>query len=182
MYWHIAYFVLSLIVANFWIWRQMRLEYESAHIFEVAFWLSLIAIGGLWWPMAAVGAVTGLLVLYSRRLHIDFWQWWDTVLPIGLLLFAPLAPWRIALSMVGYWTVVALVARFYRRFTWYTSGRMGLVGSVACVAWALVQLELAMFSLLWVYLAVLVIVAAATNIYIRSGHKLWLPKRNHPNQ
>ncbi len=182
MYWQVIYFVLGLITINFWLWRQLRLGHESTQIFAINFWLSLAATLGFWWPIAAVAAATLILIWYVKRLKIDFWQWWDTVLPIGLLIFAPLAPWKVGMSMLLGWVFLLLVARFYRRFSWYTSGRMGLVGSLACVVWAVVQVEVAKFSRVWVYLAVLIGVAAVISIYIRSGRKIWLPKRNHPNQ
>lgn len=168
----------ALVIFNFWIWRSLRLEYESAQIFEVAFWLSVISIGGLWYPIIAVVAATATLLVYSKRLHIDFWQWWDTVLPIGLLLFAPIAPWQVAITMAVSWVAVWLVARFYRRFAWYKSGRLGFVGSIACLAWGIVQAQLAKSSPVWLYLAVFIGIAALTNIYLRSGLKLWQPKRS----
>jgi len=66
-----------------------------------------------------------------------------------------------------------LVSKFYRRFSWYKSGRMGLVGSLSVVVWSVIQVELANFGLVWVYLAVLIGVSAAILIYIRSGRQLW---------
>lgn len=173
---------MGLALGNFWLWRQLRLEYESPQIFMVGFWLSVAAVPGLWSPLVGVLAATLVLVVCAQKVKIDFWQWWDMVMPLGLLIFAPLAPWRIAISMVVGWILLTLAAKFYRRFSWYKSGRMGLVGCLACVVWSVIQVELANLGLVWVYLAVLIGVSAAITIYIRSGRQLWPTKRNRPSQ
>lgn len=182
MYSLVALFAAALVIGNFWLWRQLRLEYELPQIFTVGFGLSVAAFFGWWSPLVAVLAATLVLVVCTTRLKIDFWQWWDMVIPLGLLIFAPLAPGRVAISMVVGWAFLILVSKFYRRFSWYKSGRMGLVGSLAVAIWSVIQIEVAKFNLVWVYLAVLIGVSAAITIYIRSGRQLWPIKRNRPNQ
>lgn len=174
-------YLLAIVVFNFWLWKVLRLEHEPGLIFEIGFWLSLSTMVGLKSPVVWLGLVTVILIIYSRLKKIDFWQWWDIVLPVGLLLFAPIAPRMIALTMVICWFFLLAVAKYYRRFGWYKSGRMGLVGAVACVAWAGVQIEVANGGVFWIYLGLVIALTVAGIIYTRSGQNIWLSKRNHQN-
>lgn len=184
MYWLIGGFVAGLVLFNFLLWKILREEYETSLIFQISFWLSLVAILGLWWPVAQAAGFTLVILVYAWRKQLDFWQWWDIVLPCGLLAFAPIfRPWwaiaSAAVLAVGLW----MIHGNYRRFSWYKSGRFGFTASFALLAWMSIQIEVAKQALLWVYLGLAISVVSAVIIYVRSGRNLWpQTKRNRLNQ
>lgn len=184
----------------------MRSEYESEKILELQ--LRLL-VGWMFWGLSAYlilkravgiyewsGFLGALLTLWqvSRKFEWDFWEWLDAVIPrtimglgFGYLVLRPdwfgLALWG---SMALIWLVLLVVSHKYRSFSWYKSGKMGLVGLLGIVGWGVTQIAFAgtrQSEIYWGDISVSQIVCGfvipftLVTLYLRSGRKLWIKNK-----
>lgn len=170
------------------LWRRLRGDYDAEQLLTMWLWLVVASWMGsgiwVWWSTSGRqiwGAVAGpLLVLawWSKRYKWDFWELLDAWGPVGLAVavlgaggWGP-AGWQVALAAAIGITNVSLVRRWYRRWRWYTSGRVGVAGTVALTWWGIINLVIANFNSWAVYSLGWMVVLALVVIYLRSGRQI----------
>lgn len=185
----------------------MRSEYESEKILDLEL---RVLLGWIFWGMTAflilkrslglyewAGFLGGLwaLRLVTNKYEWDFWEWLDGVVPrviVMLGLCYPLIQFSWTRLFVGVcmqlvWVMLLVVSAKYRSFAWYKSGKMGLVGLLGILAWAVLQIAFASTrpsEIYWADISVsqivcgFVISITLVTLYLRSGRKLntWLTK------
>lgn len=195
----IAGAILVIVWAVFRCWQQMRVDYASEGIFSLT---GLAIIGGaaggvigqritglVYWGIWA--GVVGMIAVYCRYKKWNAWEWLDEVAGWVLVMDLVLSlggkfrvDWIILITGI---VLTVFVAKKYRKFRWYKSGKPGLTGLFA-IAW--LELGEAVVALLngnkiyWVSLSLNLIMAAVaiSLIYARSGlqveKKIWQKIRN----
>src|SRR3989344_5582059 len=141
------YVVAGTIWASFMVWRRWREEANDEEIFNFTLWLTVWAVmGAVIWSLVEygrvgmpvgwgiVGAVAAGGWWWCRKKGWDWleimdflavlglWLWWA-----GSIAWGPAARWATVAASGGI-VLEWYVRRFYRRFRWYKSGKMGLVG------------------------------------------------------
>ncbi len=180
---------IAFFIIGFWVWRTMRADYDEEDILTLILILMGTA-GGLvmgwkWWGLGGVLAgVVLALILWCRFKKWNVWEWGDVVarasLVMGAISVAGNKQWLPAAALVIGVMVLWGLAKTYREFRWYKSGKAGLVGMIGGMWWMGVWIGLAPWQMYKVYLAAWVFVGLAVAIYLRSGHKfseIWPKKR-----
>lgn len=156
---------LGLILFLFLFWRRLKEDYSREIVFSSAFWLVLGL--GLGWVVAhqyfpawvfwfeAFGALLGFslgVFKYSLRFFETFEATFLALLPwltLSSLWLAPVvAGFCLALILIGLY-----LNRRYKSFTWYKSGRIGLVGLVTAGTFFVGRAALAIFNPRMLFLA-----------------------------
>jgi len=198
------YLIVALLWPSFYIWRKLRSDATSNEIFEFTLYLfAMVLSGGVLahfldegklgisgWGSVVVGVFA--LLWWCRRKKWDFWEHFDWLSVLGILAwfwgglaYGPGAATGIAGALVSL-LVVGIVRSNYRRFRWYPSGRMGIVGLICLVCWSLYEISVAMVGNHKVYwggltagqiVAAWVLAYVIVAIYLRGGGKLLWTKR-----
>lgn len=145
---------------SFSLWRRMRPEYEQEKILSLFLVVFLSFMGGgilggwlvdgrwSWW--SGLGVLTGILALVriTSGLKWDVWEWWDELVQTGLgwgtVINLLEGKWLNAIFLCCGVIFVKWINNNYRKFRWYISGRLGLVG-LAGVTWWLGSLLVVAF-------------------------------------
>ena len=165
----ILFLVLGFVVSSFWVWRKMRGEYDQEEIFTMLLGVTgvgiLAAWGWKWWSLwGMVVAVVAVLVMWCRQKKWDIWEWLDVIarasMVMGLTAAVGSGKWIMGIflgvGLVGSW----LAAKYYRRWSWYKSGKLGLVGLVGLGWWMGLGLVIANWPASGIYWAGLLAVLA----------------------
>lgn len=182
---------VGLFLFSFFIWKQGRTDYPEDEILSLTIVLVILGlIGFSLWRWTSVGGLLLLLLLglnlWARKNKWDFWEWLDMLGPLSLK-WGILACLSWGLDMIvaagalfiGV-VLVALVKRFYRRFAWYKSGKVGFVGITSVIGWLVAWILIANWQTSNVYwgglrleqwIAIWAIIALATVLYLRGGRK-----------
>ena len=183
----LLFFGPAVIWASFVLWQKMRNDYTNDEIFSFTLWL--LAAAGL--GMMA-GKVVGVMAAaaagwwWCLKKKWDFWELFDFLGIVGLwlwllgsLAWGPGAIWEALSATVG--IILAWWVRSgYRKFTWYPSGKMGLVGMTGLLCFCLSQILVAIFTYVKVYwwgltvdqlAAAWVVAFTLVAIFLRSGFK-----------
>ncbi len=187
--------VLAVVGVSFWWWREMRLDCDEEKMLAGMWRLGLFLAVALWLVRKIPGVQTGIMWLvtvgwwwrWCRYNKWDIWEWLDVMVPSLLLAGSGVnfawGPKRLEYG-AGYlavWVADLVIARVYRNFKWYKSGRVGFVGLAGLGLWALVELVVEIRrgnGIYWVgltieqWLAVWIFTAALVTIYLRSGRKI----------
>lgn len=186
--WMAVALVVGFGVACFKVWREMRSDYEEDKVLGAMLGLTLASWVGArvsWWKPAAnmgmIGAVVAgglFLAWWCKRQKWNFWQWLDQVGEVSLAVgfVAAFAYGRdmvgVGLVLVLGWLTSGFVRRYYRKWTWYESGKPGLTGLVTVWWWVVAELVVAKDWGVWVYFAAWLTVGAVVIVYLRSGRKV----------
>lgn len=180
MWWQWVVAAGAYFVAGFLVWRKMKEEYEEEEILKLVMLLGLAAVVGAvvfrTWGVVGLGLVT--MAWWCRRKDWAFWEWLDTVGPVGLAVGAlVILNWVWAAGVMVVW----LIGRTYRRWKWYRSGRPGLVGLAAIIFVAGGEITVANrsgYHLYWggleaaQWIGIWSVVASLVAIYLRAGRKV----------
>ena len=164
----VVFLVLGFVVSSFWVWRKMRGEYEEEGILTMLLGVTGAGIlaaawGWKWWTLwGVVVAVVAVLVMWCRQKKWDTWEWLDEIVAasmvIGLTAAVGSGQWMMGIflgvGLVGSW----LAAKYYRRWSWYKSGKLGLVGLMGLGWWMVSGLVIANWQTSAIYLAGLLVV------------------------
>ena len=164
----VVFLVLGFVVSSFWVWRKMRGEYEEEGILTMLLGVTGAGIlaaawGWKWWSLwGVVVAVVAVLVMWCRQKKWDTWEWLDEIVAasmvIGLTAAVGSGQWMMGIflgvGLVGSW----LAAKYYRRWSWYKSGKLGLVGLMGLGWWMVSGLVIANWQTSAIYLAGLLVV------------------------
>lgn len=123
---------LSFIIGSFVFFRELRDEYPEEQLlgFPLLIALSAAATYPFWGVMGSVlaGVIVGVIV--SRHYGFRLWDIFDGlvtavlwVIAIGCLRTAFVSLVAVASIFFG-----ILVKRYYKRWGWYKSGRIGIIG------------------------------------------------------
>lgn len=188
--WQFFLAVFMWIVGVFGIWRNMRKEVLEEEIFKLGYVLGIATFSGWWvavnlrigmeWWGALLGGLASL-ALFTRIKKWSVWEWADCVIPIFFyiflaMLFIQMSFWAMGVGLVGL-VAITQIGRHYRRFSWYKSGKPGLVALTALFSLAAMLLTVAFFDKSAIYwgnlslsqwLGVSVIAASFAEVYIRS--------------
>lgn len=179
--------LLALIWASFVTWLKMREDFTNEEIFTFTSWL--IVGGGIFFIGGKVIGIAGLVAVlwwWCYKNKWDFWDLFDFLAIVGLwwwlggnLAWGMEALWQSVFAAVG--IIIAWWVRTnYRKFRWYTSGRVGLVGLTVLATFLTAQIVVAMFTPVKVYwwglsldqlAAAWVMAFTLVVIYLRSGRK-----------
>lgn len=169
-----VFLVLGFVVSSFWVWRKMRGEYEEEEILTMLLGVTGVGMlaaawGWKWWSLwGIVVAVVATLVAWCRRKKWDIWEWLDVIVAasmvMGLAAAVGSGQWMkggrlgifLGVGLVGLW----LVAKYYRRWSWYKSGKLGLVGLAGLGWWMGLGLVIANWPASGIYWAGLLGVSA----------------------
>jgi len=187
----IALIMLAVVVGHFVIWKAMRDEYELEELFSFTTLVTLLGLTSLFWSYLGLLFGLGLLIGWTKKFKWDYWEWLDTLGPLSLLMafilswFDGIGGWPAAVVSLAGWFLVQVLAKFYRQFKWYPSGRLGFVGIIALGWWGVVQLMVANMSVEGVYCLAVISSLTVVALYMRSGRKpsddfkfLWqIPKK-----
>lgn len=204
----VTVFGLSLVVAfalgSFMFWRRLRGDYDGEQLLTMWLWLVVASwmgsgiwaclpagrCGGSWQLPGAVILPFAVMAWWSRWHKWDGWElvdaWGAVSLAVAVLAAAGWGPvsWPVALTSAIGLVVASLVRRWYRRWRWYTSGRMGVTGTIAIAWWGVINLVIANFAAWAVYSLGCTVVLAVVVIYLRSGRQInrdiafiWPPKK-----
>lgn len=188
----VTVFGLSLVVAfalgSFMFWRRLRGDYDGEQLLTMWLWLVVASWMGsgiwVWWTAGgrqiwgAIGGSLLVLIWWSKRYKWDGWDlvdaWGAVSLAVAVLAAAGWGPvsWQVALTSAIGLVVASLVRRWYRRWRWYTSGRMGVAGTIAIAWWGVINLVVANFAAWAVYSLGCTVVLAVVIIYLRSGRQI----------
>lgn len=183
---------VAFVMASFVIWRRMRADYAEEDILTFTVFLAVVtllaSLGWKWWSIGGVLVTVWVSVfLWMRKQSWDFWEWLDTLLPVSLAVgFIAVLAWGrdywVAAVLLGLgWAAIMGIKKIYRSFAWYTSGRMGFVGIVGIMWWAIVWMLIAKWQPSNVYwgglkleqwMGMWIIVASLVAIYLRGGRKV----------
>ena len=192
---------VSFVLGSFILWRKLKSEYDGEQLLTLWLWLVVVAWLGsglwVWWSWqwrqiwGAVALPMLVLLWWSHKYHWHFWELVDSFGPVSLgvciLAASGWGPrgWLVALTATIGVILSVIVGRLYRRWQWYKSGRMGVVGIGSLAWWAVVNLVIANFHQWAVYSLAWVIAMAVVAIYLRSGRQLnwvWLSLKKQPKQ
>ena len=165
-------------------WKNLRSDYDEKEILTL---MSLLGIVGMivgyallireWGVMLPV---FGVLVWWCRKYHWHLGEWLDVLVPCGIVVAAvSMKIWALLLIYIG----VMLIKRNYRQFSWYKSGKPGLIGLSGLAGWAMVRISIGFFKPSidqWIGVWLLTICLVA--IYLLSGYKFVWPQRKTQNQ
>lgn len=180
--------VVGFVLGSFILWRRLRDDYDGERLLTLWLWLVVAAWVGsgvwAWWnpglrqPYLAVVVPTLVLWWWSRRNKWSFWELLDAWAPVSLAVvvlaavgWGPAGSW-VALAAVGGVFLAAIVRRWYRRWRWYRSGKVGVEGMAALAWWGVINLVIAKFSIGAVYSLAWMVTAALVVVYLRSGRSL----------
>ncbi len=180
-------FLFSAYVA----WKNLKEDYDQEKILTL---ISLLGIVGLicgyavflheWGVMFPVLLTLGL---WCRKYKWNMGEWLDVLVPQGLLITSILGIWPLILVYIG----IMLLKRHYRKFSWYKSGKPGLVGLAGLAGWGLTRIIITFWDKTGVYLwlltldqwiGVLLFTTSIVIIYLRSGQKLVWPLKKQTSQ
>lgn len=186
----------GVFVANFWVWRRMREEYEGQVILGI--WIKLVlagAIGGMglhWlvyrsggiWIWGVILGSGGALLWMARGGYLDFWEWVDAIVGGwmwgGVLVSAGGERWTEALGYTLGIVVSGYVRANFRKWRWYESGKSGVAGLIGLMWAAGVWIAVAKNpkpGLYWSgleltqWVGVWAIVAIGVTVYLRGGRR-----------
>lgn len=182
---------VSFVMLNFWIWREARREYPEEEVITMTIILTILGLVGFaMWRWTSIGGVLALeilgLKLWAQRHKWDFWEWLDLIgrlsLRWGILVSLAWGPdtWPGSLSLLVGAILVETIRRYYRRFSWYKSGKLGFVGLSSILVWLVSWMLIAKWQTSNVYLgglrleiwiAIWAIVGSLIAIYLRGGRK-----------
>lgn len=177
----ISWFGLSLALGFVWysfvLWRSLREDYPEEDVLLTTVLLALTAYIcsglGRFFGGSFLGVLI-VLILWCYKKKWNFWEWADEAvtqsLPLGVIGALALRSWVMAGILATSYSICLLTKRFYRGWSWYKSGKQGLVGTLAILGWSLPVAMILPGGVYWAgwFLTISIIV-----IYLRSGHKIW---------
>jgi hypothetical protein len=181
-------------------WRRLREDFTYDDVFTFTLWLAAaVLLGQKGDSMGVIALSAGALWWWCRKKEWDFWELIDFVSVVGLwlwfgssLAWGPGAVWDTISALLGI-LLAWYIRNNYRRFRWYISGKLGLVGLFVLLYFSVSQVVIAIFLPTKVYwgsltlnqlIAAWVIAFSVVAIYLRSGRKPgedigWLVKTKH---
>lgn len=176
-------FLFSAYVA----WKNLKSDYDEEKILTL---VSLLGIVGVlsgyainlheWGVMFPALMVLGL---WCRKYKWNMGEWLDVLVPQGLLITALMGLWPLILVYV----CIMVLKRHYRKFSWYKSGKPGLIGLAGLAGWGFTRIIIAFWDKTGVYLAfltldqwvsVVLFTSCVIVIYLQSGQKITWRKSN----
>ncbi len=176
-------FLFSAYVA----WKNLKSDYDEEKILTL---VSLLGIVGVlsgyavrlheWGVMFPALMVLGL---WCRKYKWNMGEWLDVLVPQGLLITALMGLWPLILVYV----CIMVLKRHYRKFSWYKSGKPGLIGLAGLAGWGFARIIIAFWDNTGVYLAfltldqwvsVVLFTSCVIIIYLQSGQKITWRKSN----
>lgn len=194
--------ILAVMLAEFRLWRRMRIDAPEEDIFGLSFWILVggglgTAVGGVIgvWSWGMFIGAAGAVWLYCQKRKWNFWEIWDeiviSIFGVGLVGGLITGMWTNAAVMAGGIILTLISGKTYRKFKWYKSGKPGFIGILGLIWMAFGETVVAFLNphkLYWVgltpnqWFSILVIVAGTMIIYLRSGLRvgsnLWLKIKN----
>lgn len=182
---------LGFLFSTYVAWKNLREDYEPEKILTL---MSLLGIIGLicgyalllheWGVMFPTLMVLGL---WCRKYKWNMGEWLDVLVPQGLLVSSVMGLW----SLIIVYICIMLIKKHYRKFSWYKSGKPGLVGLVGLAGWGLTRIIIAFWDkggvYLWLltldqWIGVLLLMTNTVIIYLLSGQKITWRKSNIPKK
>lgn len=182
---------LGFLFSTYVAWKNLREDYEPEKILTL---MSLLGIIGLicgyalllheWGVMFPVLMTLGL---WCRKYKWNMGEWLDVLVPQGLLIISFMGIWPLIIVYV----CIMLIKKHYRKFSWYKSGKPGLVGLVGLAGWGLTRIIIAFWDkggvYLWLltldqWIGVLLLMTNTVIIYLLSGQKITWRKSNIPKK
>lgn len=151
---------------SFILWREFKDQHDQEEIFTLTCLLTLVGIlAGKINLMVAILAMIITLVIWCHKMKWNWGEWLDIFGLYGVLSLT-LYSWYFIFAFGILW----LLKRYYRRFSWYKSGKPGFVGLFAVTIFGLSQIVFAFFTRANVYSAILggwMIVASQVILWLR---------------
>jgi hypothetical protein len=161
----VAVSLVGILTFLFLFWKKLKDDYVASFIFSTAFLIIFgIVIGSvvsakffpLWWFwLSLLGASLGF-TLGIVKFKIRFYEAFEAAV-VSLLLWLALfflgdavqnsSPFSLAISLFT-WALIVLsyfLARTYKNFTWYRSGRLGFTGLAIAGLFFLIRATIALY-------------------------------------
>lgn len=185
--------IIVFIIADFVLWKKLREEYKDEEILRLTIYIMMFGIAGYYLRYYLEGsgillAVVLALYLWSKRNKWEFWEILDIVAPILMFVWFGVTFMFVALGALA---VLIFVKGNYRKFRWYKSGKMGLVGLTGILLYGLYEIGVAFSGQSGIYLGSLkisqivsafIVSYTGVAIYLRSDRKLkeelWHSRKN----
>lgn len=193
------YFVLLalkicvFIIADFVLWKKLREEYRDEEILRFSIFVLVFGIIGYLFRKYFEGSGIVLSVVlgtyvWCKNNKWEFWELFDVLTPVAVFVWFGITFKIFALGLLF---LLLLVKSNYRKFRWYKSGKMGLVGLSGVLIYGLYEIGVAFSRQSGIYLGSLrinqivsafIISYAGVAIYLRSDRKLkeelWRSRKN----
>lgn len=182
---------LGFLWTTYVVWKNLRVDYEEEDVLTL---MSLLGIVGMVAGYALLLREWGVLfpvlivlVWWCKKYHWNLGEWLDVLVPCGILVGSvSLKLWPLLIIYIG----VMLLKRYYRQFSWYKSGKPGLVGLTGLAGWGVVRISIAFIKPSGVYLwnltldqwvGIWILTICLVAIYLLSGYKFVWPQRKTAN-
>jgi hypothetical protein len=158
--------IVGVFIAFFVFWKRLREDYTKEQLFSLSFYLFfgvILAntISAKYYPAGWFWAsIFGIAIAYSVRLlwfkarfietleaiFISFLPWLD------LTILSDSVKNESTTSFIAFCVVAAFLALFsyldthYKKFVWYTSGRVGIAGAITMAVFFTARIAIACFS------------------------------------
>lgn len=157
---------LVFLCISFVLWREFKDQHDPEEIFTLTCLLAVVGLlAGKLGLVAAVVAMITALIIWCRKMKWNWGEWLDALGLYGILGLM-LYSWYFVFAFGLLW----LLKRYYRRFSWYKSGKPGFVGLFAVTIFGLSQIVFAFLTKTNVYSAILggwMIVASQVILWLR---------------
>lgn len=198
---------LAFLIGSFLVWKKTREDYPEDDILSMTVILAVLSLVSFFsWRYISVAGTLLLpgvgMYLWVKKHNWNYWEWMDTVGPVSLVMallaclsWGPQYLLPSSLFLLGL-ILVTILGKYYRRFRWYKSGKVGFVGVISIMAWMLAWIGIANWHVSGVYwgglvleswVSLWVIIACIVTLYVRGGRrvthdwrsisKIWQPKK-----
>lgn len=182
---------LGFLFSTYVAWKNLKEDYEPEKILTLMSLLGIISlICGYALLLDEWGVIFPALMvlgLWCRKYKWNMGQWLDVLVPQGLLISSVMGLWPLIIVYI----CIMLIKKHYRKFSWYKSGKPGLVGLAGLAGWGLTRIIIAFWDkggvYLWLltldqWIGVLLFTTSTVIIYLLSGQKLIWRKSNIPKK
>ena len=174
-------------MGSFELWQEMREEHEGEKILTLSLVLTTGGLVGVF--LGVWGTTLGILgawLRWSVKNRFNFWEGLDIIgrvgLGVGVIVSLGWLAWGMMAGLAIGSLLVSGLKKYYRRFKWYKSGRVGLVGLGAILWLGVVEVTVAKRAengLYWgglevsQWIGIWVIIFCLITVYLRAGYRLW---------
>ena len=185
--------IIIFIVADFVLWKKMREEYKDDEILRFSIFVLVLGIIGYLLRKYFEGSGIAVFVVlgtyvWCKNNKWEFWEIFDVLTPVAVFVWFGITFEFFALGVLF---LLVIIKSNYRKFLWYKSGKMGLVGLSGILMYSLYEIGVAFLGQSGIYwgglkisqiVSAFIVSYAGVAIYLRSDRKLkeelWRSRKN----
>lgn len=136
---------------SFILWREFKDQYDPEEIFTLTCLLAVVGV--LFGKINLISSIIAIIVTLIIWCYKKKWNWGELLDTLGI--YGALWLSVSSLYFMAAFVILLILKQYYRRFSWYKSGKPGFVGLFAVTFFGLLEIAIAFMTKSNVYSAIL---------------------------